>query len=287
MVKNIQDEKKLNEDLREKLEYDHLKSEFLANVSHELRTPLNVILSSLQLWELEMKHNQQQIRNNKHLKMMKQNCYRLLRLANNLIDMTKIDAGFFELRRNNHNIVSVVEDITMSVSKYIESHQIDLIFDTEIEEKFIFCDPDKIERVILNLLSNAVKCTKPGGKIEVVLQDQKDKVLISVKDTGRGIQEEKQKVIFERFRQVEDLLRRQHEGSGLGLTLTKSLVEMHGGGISLKSKLGEGTTFTIELPVMAGEDIEDEEPILFTKEDGLGPSQLERIGIEFSDIYYS
>ncbi|WP_169824204.1 ATP-binding protein [Clostridium formicaceticum] len=284
MVENIQNEKRLNEDLREKLEYDNLKSEFLANVSHELRTPLNVILGSLQLWELENKYNQEQIKSNKHLKVMKQNCYRLLRLANNLIDMTKIDSGFLELRRNNYNIVAVVEDITMSVSEYIESHQIDLIFDTEIEEKFIFCDPDKIERIILNLLSNAVKCTKPGGKIEVNLKDQGGTILVFVKDTGIGIQEEKQKVIFERFRQVEDLLTRQHEGSGLGLTLTKSLVEMHEGTITLESKYGEGTTFIIELPAKV---VSDREQVIFNKEDGLGPSQLERISIEFSDIYCS
>ncbi|HCQ90568.1 MAG TPA: hypothetical protein DIU45_13550, partial [Clostridium sp.] len=121
-----------------------------------------------------------------------------------------------------------IEDITMSVANYIERKNISLIFDTEIEEKIACFDPNKMERIILNLLSNAVKFTPKGGTIYVDIRDEKDKVKIIVRDTGVGIPKDKQEIIFERFRQVDNLLTRNQEGSGIGLSLTKSLVEMHG-----------------------------------------------------------
>ncbi|SDK00463.1 sensor histidine kinase [Natronincola ferrireducens] len=278
MVDNLHEEKKINEGLREKLEYDNLKTEFLGNISHELRTPLNVILGSIQLMELADRGIDSYGNQRKQAKVIKQNCYRLLKLANNLIDMTKIDSGFFQLNASKNNIVKVIEDTTLSVSDYMKNRDITLQFDTEVEEKYLICDPDKIERIILNLLSNAIKSTKPGGKIDIMVEDKDDRVIILIRDTGIGIPKHKQDIIFEKFRQVEDLLTRSCEGSGLGLPLTKALVEMHGGSISLESQCGKGSTFKIQLPVNYLE--EDGE----VKEEGLEPSQLERISIEFSDI---
>ena len=140
---------------------------------------------------------------NKHINIMKQNCYRLLRLVNNLIDITKIDSGFIELNLQNKNIVEIIENITLSTVEYAESKSRTIIFDTDVEEKIIAFDPEQMERIILNLISNAVKFTKPNDKIEVKIYDGLDNIIISVEDTGIGIPKEKQEMIFERFRQVD------------------------------------------------------------------------------------
>lgn len=267
--------------LNEAKQYDVLKTEFFANLSHELRTPINVILSAIQLLNLYVNEGTIDINNkniSKYIFTMQQNCYRLLRLVSNIIDITKIDAGFFELQLENHNIVNVVEDITLSVSEYIEHKGITLIFDTEVEEKVIACDSDKIDRIMLNLLSNAVKFTNPGGKIMVNIYDREDKVLISVKDNGIGIPKGNQKLVFERFHQVDKSLTRSHEGSGIGLSIVKSLVELHGGNITVKSEYNKGTEFIIELPVKLVKAKE----LMYNNMHG---DNIEKINIEFSDIY--
>lgn len=267
--------------LNEAKQYDILKTEFFANLSHELRTPINVILSAIQLLNLYANEGSEDFNNkniNKYIFTMQQNCYRLLRLVSNIIDITKIDAGFFDLELTNCNIVNIVEDITLSVSEYIEQKGLTLIFDTEVEERIMACDSDKIDRIMLNLLSNAVKFTNPGGKIVVNIYDREDKVVISVKDNGIGIPKGKQKLIFERFHQVDKSLTRSHEGSGIGLSIVKSLVELHEGNITVKSEYKKGTEFIIELPVKLVRS--KDSPYNNTNEDN-----IEKINIEFSDIY--
>ncbi|QGU96362.1 PAS domain S-box protein [Clostridium bovifaecis] len=271
--------------LEEERELNKLRTEFFANLSHELKTPLNVILGSQQLLSLYLKDNKLLSechgKVDKHLKILRQNCNRLLRLINNLIDITKIDSGFFEINMKSHDIINVIEEITLSVAEYIESNDIKLIFDTEVEEKKMCCDADKIERIILNLLSNAIKFTEPGGTINVNIYDKKDKLVISIKDTGIGIPEDKLCIIFDRFRQVDDLFTRTHEGSGIGLALVKSLVEMHGGTISVYSEVGEGSEFIIKLPInqTCGE------PSREYRAKRLDGEKVERIQVEFADIY--
>ena len=213
---------------------------------------------------------------------MKQNCYRLLRLIDNLIDITKIDSGYLDINEINSNIICLVEDITVSVADYIENKGLSLIFDTEVEEKIIACDPEKIERIILNLLSNAVKFTPCGGNIMVNIEDGIENICIKVKDTGRGIPAEKLNSIFERFVQVDKSLARDNEGSGIGLSLVKCLVELHGGTISVKSKVGYGTEFSIYIPCkLVDNEVSDESAYCGAKSE----SCIERINIEFSDIY--
>ena len=277
----IKENKKL---LEETIEYDRLKTEFFSNISHELKTPLNIIFSTTQLLSLYIKNDNEDFeatKMNKHITIMKQNCYRLLRLINNLIDITKIDSGFEELNLQNKNIVEVIENITLSTVEYAKSKSRTIIFDTDVEEKIIAFDPDKMERIILNLISNAVKFTKPNDEIEVKIYDGVDNILISVKDTGMGIPKEKQEMIFERFRQVDHLLRRRHEGSGIGLSLIKSLIEMHGGKISVKSEYEKGTEFIIKFPIKT---ITEEEDIHIIN-DFTQQTNVEKIHIEFSDIY--
>ena len=284
-IKQLQ--KKADEKIRalnESIHYENLRSEFFSNISHELRTPLNVIFGALQLVQLYSDSNPNLSKDdklNRYLKVMKQNCFRLLRLINNLIDITKIDSGYFEISLENNNVVNVVEDICLSVAEYIENKSIEFVFDTSVEEKIIALDSDKIERVMLNLLSNSIKFTNPGGKITVNLSEEVDMFVISVKDTGTGIPEDKLKLIFDRFRQVDKSLARNHEGSGIGLALVKSLVEMHKGSVLVKSSFGHGSEFIIKLPItLTSNDLNT------TVENAYADSNsVERITIEFSDIY--
>ena len=208
--KNILRSKEILEATNEKLKmYERVRTDFFANISHELRTPLNVIYSAEQMAERLIDSgntNDKKIR--KYLKMMKQNCFRLIKLINNLIDITKIDAANFEIRLKNMDIVRVVEDITLSVADYIENKGVVLVFDTEIEEKVIACDPDVVERIMLNLLSNAVKFTDKGGNIFVNIYEGDGQVYLSVKDTGVGISEVAKEQIFSRFVQVDKSIRR-------------------------------------------------------------------------------
>ncbi len=269
------------------IEYDRLRNEFFANISHEFRTPLNIILNSIQLFNVYMKNYQDN--DNKVAKLlssMRKNCIRLIRLINNLIDTTRLDAGFFSLHKKNCNIVYIIEEITRSVAEFIKSKELQFEFDCDIEEKIIECDPDKIERIMLNLLSNAVKFTKENGKIMVNVHTTEDSIVISVKDNGIGIQKEKQDLIFQRFRQVDKSLTRSHEGSGLGLSIVKSLVELHGGTLKVESEYGKGSEFIIVLPAkatcnelskIAGDEVAASYDIPLK-------NRFETINVEFSDI---
>jgi PAS domain S-box-containing protein len=277
-------QKKVEEEemkLLEAMEIDRLRNEFFANLSHELRTPLTMIFGTIQLIEKETSkcsHNEETL--DKRLRTLKQNCYRLLRLINNLIDMTKIDAGYFSITLQNQNIIPIIEDISLSVVEFAQSKGITIEFDTEIEEKITACDPDKIERIMLNLLSNALKFTKPGGAIKINIYEENEDLIVVVKDDGIGIPEEKLQSIFDRFIQVDKSFTRSHEGSGLGLSIVKSFVSMHGGSIKAESKEGEGAEFIIKLPITT---VKREVEILDFI--AIGESHVERVNIEFSDIY--
>ncbi|GAA0181062.1 AAA family ATPase [Clostridium sediminicola] len=273
------------EKLRIVKEYDKLKTEFFANISHELKTPLNVIYSALQMCEIITNDNHSKKNDiNKYLQMIKQNCFRSTRLINNIIDITKIDSGYLKISFKNEEIVSVVENIVMSVVNYAQSKGIIILFDTDVEERTIACDVYKIERVILNLLSNAIKFTDKGGHIYVNIYNKEKSIMISVKDTGIGIPKEKLDIIFERFIQVDKSISRNNEGSGIGLSLVKELVTMHSGTISVNSTIGKGTEFILELPVLTtNENILHEEIYEKLESDN---DKIEKIKIEFSDIYF-
>ncbi|MBM7870781.1 PAS domain S-box-containing protein [Clostridium pascui] len=285
-------EKKKNEELKirveektkqlnEIVEHDKVKTEFFSNISHELKTPVNVIFSAIQIVEMILREHKCKNKciTGKYIYTMKQNCYRLTRLINNILDISKIDSGYCKLTMENVDIVNLIESITLSVVEYAKSKEISIIFDTDVEEKIMAVDVDKIERVILNLLSNAIKFTGKEGNILVSIKNDDNHIMVSVKDDGIGIPEEKQKSIFERFIQVDKSLSRNNEGSGIGLSLVKSLVEMHGGDIGVKSDLGKGSEFSVKIPVV---DIDKEE-----SEMKYNDVNIERIGIEFSDIYFN
>ncbi len=283
LEKKIEEEENL---LKERIALDKLKTEFFANLSHELKTPINLIFSSIQLLELKIQNKNIQnneININQFIEVLKQNCYRIVRLSNNLIDITKIDSGYFELDLKKCDIVNLIEDITLSSREYMEDKKIKLIFDTEVEEKIIDIDPDAMERILLNLLSNSVKFSKEKGYIMVSIYDKGENIVLSVKDNGIGIPRNKLNLIFDRFRQIDKSLTRNHEGSGIGLSLVKSLVNMHGGDIFVKSTWGQGTEFLITLPAKQPERKENELKLNTYQE--MKNKNIEVIHIEFSDIY--
>ncbi|MGL5346175.1 MAG: PAS domain-containing sensor histidine kinase [Peptostreptococcaceae bacterium] len=263
-------------------EIESLRMEFFSNLSHELRTPINLITSTLQVISPRVdtldKDDKEYI--HKYLDILNQNALRLIKLVNNLIDTTKIDSGNFDYSPKNQDIISFVENICTSVVEFVEQNGLEIIFDTDTEEKIVGFDLDHMERIILNLISNAIKFNKENGKIEINIST-KDNIVISVKDEGIGIPKDKQESIFGRFEQVNKKMKKEREGSGIGLSLVSSLVKMHNGNIKLKSKLGEGSEFLITLPdVLVNEDnnieFENIPPYL---------NKLNKLEVEFSDIY--
>ncbi|WP_298845862.1 sensor histidine kinase [Clostridium sp.] len=279
MLKLKEDAKTTVELLNETKEHNKFLTEFFCNISHELKTPLNVIFSSLQMMNMYNESDEKEIvdKRKKYLQIMKQNSYRLIKLINNLLDMTKLDSGFINPQMENGDIVSLLEDITMSIISLAENKGIEIIFDTNVEEKLMAFDGDKIERIILNLLSNALKFTDRGGQIYVTVSDKVDNIEISVRDTGIGIREDKKEMIFGRFMQVDKTLKRNNEGTGIGLSLVKSFVELHEGKIILKSQPNIGSEFIIILPVKQVDNSLDIKEIKKNIDD--------RINIELSDIY--
>ena len=278
---------KLKEDVKRNIElldqtkeYNRFLTEFLSNISHELKTPLNVIFSSLQLLLLYNENYESNIieKKQEYIRVMKQNCYRLTRLINNVLDITKFDAGFITPHMENGDIVSLVEDITLSVIPYAENKDINIIFDTNIEEQIMAFDENMIERIILNLISNALKFTNKGGYIYVTVICKWGKLIISVKDTGIGIPDDKKEAIFERFVQVDKTFRRTSEGTGIGLSLVKSFVELHEGQVKLKTKLNHGSKFYIILPIKKVDGN-------FCDLNEIKGNITEKITMELSDIY--
>ena len=248
----LRKEMEKNEQLFKKvLSLEQNKNNYFVNLSHELRTPLNVLSSINQLIK-EFTKKDNFITPEKlsyYMGIMDRNCSRLLSLINNLIDHTKIENNSYIINKKDEDIVYLVEETVLDMKDYIEEKGLELIFDTDVEEKVIRCDKVDIERCIINLVGNAVKFTPAGGLIKVLIQDLDDKVKIIVKDNGIGISEENQKVIFDRFNQVVDESSEQKGGSGLGLTITKQLITLHNGEIYVESEVGVGSEFIIILPV--------------------------------------
>lgn len=257
------------------------QEEFIVNISHELKTPLNVIYATVQLLNMYCNSDSLEKRKDsiiKYIYSMKQNCFRLSKLINNIVDSSKIEAGFFELHLSNNNIVEVVEDIVMSVTNFTEIKGLNIIFDTDTEEKIINCDPEKVERIVLNLISNAIKFSNVGGEILVDIKDKNEFVQISVKDNGIGIEANQLDIIFDRFKQVDKSLSRNAEGTGIGLSLVKAIVELHGGSIYVESVFGKGSKFTVMLPSrnVSKENVMQSKKITDKKES---------IQVELSDVY--
>ena len=257
-------------------EASKIKTHFISNISHELKTPINVIMSAIQLINYNTKESPSYSKNKNTLAIIDDNCKRLLRLINNLIDVQKHELDDTKLNLSAVNVVNLIEMLVASVVPYAESKNLNLIFDTNKEDVILKVDSDKLERIILNLLSNAIKFSKPNGEIRVTLNFE-DCLYISVTDNGIGIAKENLNKIFDKFTQLDTSFSRKNEGSGIGLSIVKSFVLLHNGKISVKSDLNKGTIFLIELPLTETSNIETE--------DASYDNLSENVKIELSDIY--
>ncbi|WP_455539507.1 ATP-binding protein [Terrisporobacter sp.] len=282
LISNIE-----NRGVEEAIDFEHIKSSFIASISHEFKTPINIILSTAKLLIEIEKGNFKSITKEKYieyLNMLNQNSYRLLRLVNNVIDTVKVENNFYKLNKGNYNFIKLIEDITISTSSYVSENNRNIIFDTDEEEVILACDPDKIERVTLNLLSNAIKFSEPGSNINVDVSTDFDKkvVYVSVKNTGELISEEYANKIFGQFMQGENLFIRRTEGSGIGLYLAKYFIKLHNGDIWLNIDNKNCTEFIFSMPIESTYDKENfNEDIYIVNENKI----IEKCNIEFSDIY--
>ena len=270
-------EREKNESLEKALE---MKDEFLSLISHEFRTPLNVINSAIQTLKL-IYDNEMTDKVKEYMGIIRQNANRQLRLVNNLLDITRANAGSIKVNKKNIDIVFLTKAIIESVYEFSSQKGISVTFTSSFPEKIIAIDDEKYERIILNLLSNAIKFTPKGKSINVNIYSIKENVCIDVRDNGIGIPQDKIKIIFDKFGQVDSSLSRQAEGSGIGLSLVKKFVEALGGTISVESKIDKGSTFMILLPNEKVIEEQNEKLMIDLMDNRL----VQTTNIEFSDIY--
>ncbi|MDD5614342.1 MAG: ATP-binding protein [Candidatus Omnitrophica bacterium] len=233
-------------------ELSRLKSGFVANASHEIRTPIAIIKESVELFLDHMSKNLVQEQRNV-LAMTRNNIDRLARMVDSLLDASKIEAGKLQLDKTEFDIVKVTEDAALNIKPLADKNGVEIKTKKPELKLPVFCDREKIERVLINLLSNAVKFTPQGGIIEIECLSRQDEIEVSVQDTGCGIAEEDFPKLFDQFTQFGK--KKEVKGTGLGLSITKGIIQMHGGRIWVQSKVGQGSKFYFTLPVLAKKDI--------------------------------
>jgi putative nucleotidyltransferase with HDIG domain len=225
---------------------DELKTQFFANVNHELRTPLTLMLAPLKsLLEDSKKKLSASVQDT--LATMQRNGYKLLKLINNLLDLNKLEEGKMRLKIRTVNFTDYVSGLLASVKPMADQKKIKLYFQHPPHALDLIIDPDQFEKVVLNLLSNALKFTPAQGKITLYIEDKDHTVALTVEDTGIGIPAHMLDSIFNRFSQVDGSKSRPHEGTGIGLSLAREIVSLHGGSIRAESTLGRGSSFIVDL----------------------------------------
>lgn len=284
------------------LEANRLKSEFLSVMSHELRTPLNAILGFSELLK-DTSDGQMSDRQEKYLLNIETGGRHLLRLINDILELAKVNSDSLELEKEEVSIPQLIEDIRKLGHPFAAQRRIHLDVHIEGGMPLIEADPAKVKRIMYNLVSNAIKFTPEGGHVSLEASLRDGMVEISVTDTGIGISPEDQKKIFNLFQQLDSSASRSHEGTGVGLALSRKLVEMHGGRIWVESELDKGSRFSFTLPArsvreagMAGEaaagtpapEVEPEatpgQPLILVVEDDVQTSEL--IGLWLDEASY-
>lgn len=284
VVRTLQNEKqakKMAEKLSEVKAKYRFNTEFLTNVTKDLKKPINTICTVNNMLEINKdKYNSSNIDN--YTRLVRQNCYRLIRLLNNIEEIDKVDSGLHKMDIKKYNLISMVESILNLARNYTNEKNIDIKFKSNLKEIFLNIDKDKIESIILNLLSNSIKFTDPGGKIEVSINYINKNIVLTVKDTGVGIPENKIGMIFENFEQIDRTLSRGAEGTGIGLSVVKKLVQAHDAKINVKSEVGVGSEFEVIFKSEESKrEIDDYKDVEYAFAD------KEKMDIEFSDIYFN
>ena len=260
-----------------------MKEEFLATISHEFKTPLTVINAILQTLD-KFYADEMSDRVKSYLKKIRQNSFRQLRLVNNLVDVTRVNSEQFKIHKMNMDIIFLTKSIVESVRSFAQQKGVNIYFTSMISGRIIGVDESIYERILLNLLSNAIKFTPQGKSIYVELEFTNTNVILKVRDEGIGIPPDKMEMIFERFGQVDSSLSRQAEGSGIGLSLVKTLVTALSGEIVLKSKVNKGSTFKVTMPAGLVKEEEIQQDMKLTD---INKRLIQAVSIEFSDIYLS
>lgn len=230
------------------LEADRIKNEFLSNMSHELRTPLNAIIGLSETLSMEIfgKLNEKQA---EYVEDIHSSGRHLLCMINDLLDLSKIESGKMELNREIFDVKTSIEEAICIVKPLAEKKSINLSIDTGKKNLKLNADRRKFHQILYNLLSNAIKYTKENGNIYLKLFVKNDIIEFSIKDDGIGIAPEDHEKIFEKFQQVKTDCHESTSSTGLGLTITKELIEMHGGKIWVESDIGKGANFIFALPI--------------------------------------
>lgn len=226
---------------------DELKTRFFANINHELRTPLTLILAPLKS-VLDGKLGKIASTLKDTLFTMQRNGYKLLKLINNLLDLTKFESGKMRLKVELANMSDFIDDLLKSVKSLADQKNIRMYYQHPPNDVELMVDPDQFEKVVLNLLSNALKFTPENGKITLYLEDKERTVSITVEDTGIGIPQDMMSTIFDRFSQVDSSASRLQQGTGIGLSLVREIVILHGGTIRVESQRGKGARFIVDIP---------------------------------------
>ena len=270
--------------LKESIDTEMVKVNFLENMSHEFRTPINIALMITKLLLSAIKDGKFDLDKDKvinYLNTSKQNLYRILRLVNNILDATTLDVDCKKIDMDNYNIINIIEDIVLYSAEYIKDSERIITFDTEEEEVILVCHPQSIERIMLNLISNSIKFTSDDGKIDIYIDVNKEenRLYVHVKNDGESILKKDEKLIFSKFAQVENHMRRQNEGSGIGLYIVKKLLELHEGKIWVNSEVESGVEFIFYIPIKT---IDSSDTKIYSIEPH---SIIDKCNIEFSDIY--
>jgi signal transduction histidine kinase len=249
-VRDITDRKLAEEARRRSLqEANRLKSEFVANMSHELRTPLNGIIgfSEFLIDEKPGKLNPKQ---HEYLTDILNSGRHLLQLINDVLDLAKVEAGKMELFPEHFSVRSAIDEVCSALRSLAREKQIDLRSAVAAEVEVVLLDPQRFKQILYNLISNAVKFTGEGGTVEVSAGPHDENGMsVKVQDTGIGIRKEDFARLFVEFEQLDSSLARRYEGTGLGLALTKKIIELQNGTISVESEVGKGSAFTVILPL--------------------------------------
>lgn len=249
IFKDLTEEIKLS-DMKEELENirvrEEIKKNFLSNISHDLKIPVNVIYSAMQLEKVLMENNDVE-RMRFYNEISKENCFILTKFTNNLIDISKIDSENLKVNLSLDNIVEFIEDYLFSLSPYVKTSGLDIIFDTNEEEIYTYFDKEMMQRVILNLVSNSIKFTKKGGIIFAKIEGFKDYVLIELGDNGEGMSSEFISKAFNKYEMEGRYKNNNTAGFGVGLFVVYNLIKAQNGDIEIQSELGKGTNFIIKL----------------------------------------
>lgn len=272
---------KMKEELKEINKKTKFKTDFLYNIVNDIRKPIDGIFESNSiLYDNKEKYESKSKYIDNYTRLLRQNCYRLIRISDNIKSIRDIESGNCSLKLEKCNVIKLINSIVKASKTYTDEKGIDIKLSSNIAEKIMLIDVEKVEKIILNILSNAIKFTDKGGKIELNINYDDEKLNISIKDTGIGIPSEKIDDIFDSFEQVDRTLSRGAEGTGIGLYLVKKLSELHDIEITVNSELDIGSEFNISINEKFESSSADKKDTLYSISEN-----SEKVDVEYSDIY--